>query len=112
VLVLERNHLRLESTAGATMTTSTDEPGAILPSDRIVDLFRRLPGDKAFKILLPAAARKPEFSAQLNPTKMLLVASAIKAFILPPGQHPRANLGDLAAAGTSLDDVLTATKRT
>ena len=64
------------------MTSLTDEPGAILSSDRIVDLFRRLPGDKAFKILVPAAARKPEFSAQLNPTKMLFVASAIKTFVL------------------------------
>jgi beta-lactamase class A len=34
------------------------------------------------KILVPAAARKPEFSAQLNPTKMLFVASAIKTFVL------------------------------
>jgi len=64
------------------MTRSTDEPGPILSSGRIVDLFRRLPGDKALKILVPAAAGKPEFSAQLNQTKMLFFASAIKTFVL------------------------------
>ena len=64
------------------MTRSTDELGPILSSGRIVDLFRRLPGDKALKILVPAAAGQPEFSAQLNQTKMLFFASAIKTFVL------------------------------
>ena len=49
---------------------------------RIVDLFEQLPGDKAFKILAPAADGKPKFLAHLNSHKMLFVASAIKTFVL------------------------------
>jgi beta-lactamase class A len=74
-------YMRLESNGGATMTDSQDKPPDILSSDQIVDLFQRLPGDKALKILVPAAG-KSEFSAQLNPNKMLFAASAIKTFVL------------------------------
>src|SRR5262249_10332543 len=50
--------------------------------DQIVDLFKDLPGDKAFKILAPAAEGKPRFLAHLNSHKVLFVASAIKTFVL------------------------------
>ena len=64
------------------MTGSTHKPAETLSSDQIVDLFQRLPGDKAFKTLVPAVARKPEFSAQLNPNTVLFAASALKTFVL------------------------------
>jgi beta-lactamase class A len=50
--------------------------------ESIIELFDSLPGDKAFKILAPAADGKAKFSAQLNSQKMLFVASAIKTFVL------------------------------
>jgi len=50
--------------------------------DQIVDRFDDLPGDKAFKILAPAAEGKPKFLAHLNSHKMLFAASAIKTFVL------------------------------
>jgi len=64
------------------MTRPTDKPVAILSPDQIVDLFHPLPGDAALKILVPASARRPEFSAQLNPDTMLFTASANKTFVL------------------------------
>jgi beta-lactamase class A len=63
----------------ASATRGWDE--AITP-DRIVDLFEPLPGDKAFKILAPAADGKPKFLAHLKSHKTLFVASAIKTFVL------------------------------
>jgi beta-lactamase class A len=50
--------------------------------EQIVSLFAHLPGDKALKILAPAAEGKPEFVARLNSEKMLFAASAIKTFVL------------------------------
>jgi beta-lactamase class A len=50
--------------------------------EQIVSLFAHLPGDKALKILAPAAEGKPEFVAQLNSDKMLFAASAVKTFVL------------------------------
>ncbi|MDQ6869096.1 MAG: hypothetical protein M3178_12120 [Pseudomonadota bacterium] len=53
-----------------------------LSQSGIASLFTRLPGEKAFKILAPAADGKPEFLAASNASTMLFVASAIKTFIL------------------------------
>ena len=64
------------------MSRTSGKPAAILPPDQIVDLFHSLPGDTALKILVPASARRPEFSAQLNPDTMLFTASANKTFVL------------------------------
>src|SRR5262245_34460100 len=64
------------------MTALNEKPTEILSSDQIVDLFQRLPGDKAFKILAPASVRKPELSAQLDPNRVLFAASALKTFVL------------------------------
>lgn len=64
------------------MTRTIDKPGVILSSDQIVDLFHPLPGDAALKTLVPASARRSEFSAQLNPDTMLFTASANKTFVL------------------------------
>jgi beta-lactamase class A len=50
--------------------------------ESLIELFDSLPGDKAFKILAPAADGKPKFLADLNSQKMLFVASAIKTFVL------------------------------
>jgi beta-lactamase class A len=50
--------------------------------DQIVKLFEHLPGDKAFKILAPGTRGRPKFEAQLDPDRMLFVASAIKTFVL------------------------------
>src|SRR5215470_10148260 len=49
---------------------------------QILSLINALPGDKAVKILAPAANGKPEFSVELNATKQMFVGSAIKTFIL------------------------------
>jgi len=79
----------LKTAAGtATLTAlSLSAPTALaweqtITPDQIVDLFDDLPGDKAFKIVAPAAKGKPNFLAHLNSDKMLFVASAIKTFVL------------------------------
>lgn len=69
-------------TALPTSASATLEWEQTICPDRIVDLFEQLPGDKAFKILAPAADGKPKFLAHLNSHKMLFVASAIKTFVL------------------------------
>ena len=51
------------------------------PED-ITARFNQLPGDIAFKILAPDAKGKKAFVAQLNSTRQLFVASAIKTFVL------------------------------
>ena len=56
--------------------------GQPVTPDQIVGLFEPLPGDKAIKILAPAANGKPEFVAQLNSGQRLFVASADKTFAL------------------------------
>jgi beta-lactamase class A len=60
-------------------TLAWDQP---ITPERIVNLFDDLPGDKALKILAPAAAGKPKFVAHLDAHKVLFVASAIKGFLL------------------------------
>jgi beta-lactamase class A len=50
--------------------------------DQILPLFDSLPGDKAVKIFAPATGGKPEFLLELNSSKLLFIASAIKTFIL------------------------------
>jgi beta-lactamase class A len=53
-----------------------------LKPEQIVKLFAGLPGDVAFKILAPRARSKVPFVAELNSSRMLFVASAIKTFVL------------------------------
>lgn len=77
----------LRSAASATLATAAALPTlADSPSfrsrDDIVDLFERLPGDKAFKIFAPANQGDQGFLAELNAGQMLFVASAIKTFVL------------------------------
>jgi len=55
--------------------------GQIDPGE-IVSRFAQLPGDKAFKILAPSSKGKHDFVAELNPDRMLFVASANKTFVL------------------------------
>jgi len=55
---------------------------ASLKPEQIVALFSNLPGDTAFKILAPSTKGKNPFVAQLNSSRMLFVASAIKTFVL------------------------------
>jgi beta-lactamase class A len=50
--------------------------------DEIVGMFERLPGDKAFKILVPALSGKPKLQIQFNSDRVLFVASAMKTFAL------------------------------
>jgi beta-lactamase class A len=50
--------------------------------DEIVNLFERLPGDKALKIFVPATSGKPKIQIQLNSERVLFVASAMKTFAL------------------------------
>jgi beta-lactamase class A len=51
-------------------------------ADEILALFRTLPGEKALKIVAPAAGSKPGLRVRLHPDKRLFVASAIKTFVL------------------------------
>jgi len=53
-----------------------------VPTEQITDRFKRLPGDKAFKILVPDAKGNNDFIAQLDSNRTLFVASAIKTFVL------------------------------
>lgn len=50
--------------------------------EQITARFKKLPGDKAFKILAPDAKGKKDFVAQLESNRRLFVASAIKTFVL------------------------------
>jgi beta-lactamase class A len=63
-------------------TADSRVPPERLSPNRIIDLFKDLPGDVALKILVPAAAHMREFSAEVNADKMLFFASAIKTFVL------------------------------
>jgi len=66
-------------------TVAIAGPGGQLKPEQIVALFAQLPGDPAFKILVPDAKGKKPFIAQLNSDRMLFVASAIKTFALCEG---------------------------
>jgi beta-lactamase class A len=77
----------LKSAASATLATAATLPtladsASPRSPDDIVDLFERLPGDKAFKIFVPADRGDQGFLAELNAGQMLFVASAIKTFVL------------------------------
>jgi beta-lactamase class A len=61
---------------------STEAHTQPLDPERIIDLFEDLPGNKAFEIFAPASGGKPEFRVQLNSSRKLFVASAIKGFVL------------------------------
>jgi beta-lactamase class A len=63
----------------ASASTTANQP---VTPDQIIDLFEPLPGDKAIKILVPAANGQPEFVAELNSDQRLFVASAGKTFAL------------------------------
>src|SRR5215831_4874829 len=72
-------------TLAAVPTVAIAGPGGQLKPEQIVALFAQLPGDPAFKILVPDAKGKKPFVAQLNSDRMLFVASAIKTFALCEG---------------------------
>ena len=63
----------------ASASTTVGQP---VTPEKIIDLFEPLPGDKAVKILAPAAHGKPEFVEELNSGQRLFVASANKTFAL------------------------------
>ena len=57
-------------------------PAYVAVAQQIAARFGDLPGDKAFKILAPAAKGNQTFVAQLDPDRRLFVASAIKTYVL------------------------------
>lgn len=67
-------------TKAATAATSTSAQSS--KPAQIERLFANLPGDVAFKVLAPGMKGKPRFIAQLNSSRTLFVASAIKTFVL------------------------------
>jgi beta-lactamase class A len=67
--------------AAVAATPKSAGAGSLKPA-QIVALFANLTGDTAFKILAQSAKGKPPFLAQLNSSRMLFVASAIKTFVL------------------------------
>ena len=69
-------------TLAAVPTASMAGPAGQLKPEQIVSLFAQLPGDTAFKILVPSPKGKKPFIAQNNSDRMLFVASAIKTFAL------------------------------
>lgn len=80
-----REFLQAAGTAALAMplaATATDIPDASITPDDVIQRFMSLPGDQGVSIFAPAAAGKPGFSAQLNSSKTLFVASAFKAFVL------------------------------
>ena len=62
-------------------TPATAQHRRLVPR-QIVSRFVQLPGDKAFKILVPASNGRLEFVVELNTGRLLFVASAIKTFVL------------------------------
>ena len=67
--------------AAVSATPAVATQGHLKP-DQIVARFAELHGDKAFKILAPAAAGNKPFVAQLDSSRTLFFASAIKTFAL------------------------------
>ena len=67
--------------AAVSATPAVAKQGHLKP-DQIVARFAELHGDKAFKILAPAAAGNKPFAAQLDSGRTLFFASAIKTFAL------------------------------
>lgn len=65
----------------AAVPTLAGSPSSCSPED-IVELFTVLPGDKAIKIFVPRQEGCEEFTAELNSSRMLFVASVIKTFVL------------------------------
>jgi len=65
--------------AAVSATPAVAKQGHLKP-DQIVARFAELHGDKAFKILAPAAAGNKPFAAQLDSGRTLFFASAIKTF--------------------------------
>jgi beta-lactamase class A len=59
---------------------AADESGP--SSDKLLPLFKELPGDVAVRIHAPAANGKAEYAVRLNSTKRMFVGSAIKTFVL------------------------------
>jgi beta-lactamase class A len=79
-----RTFLTGAATAGTALLTrkalGRSTPG--MSAQRILDLFKPLPGDIAVKIYAPAANSKPEFLVESNSSKRMFVGSAIKTFVL------------------------------
>ncbi len=67
--------------AALTLPAAGENKQATSPQ-AIVELFKSLPGNVAVRIHAPAIDNKPEFLAELNPSKTLFVGSAVKTFIL------------------------------
>jgi beta-lactamase class A len=59
-------------------TSGTDQPSP----DAILSAFRGFPGNLGIKIYAPASNGKPELLIQSNTSKVLLIGSAFKAFVL------------------------------
>src|SRR5262252_4444086 len=88
---------RRKSTAGSPVARAAKPASArSLKPAQVVKLFANLPGDVAFKISAPRAKRKAPFVAELNSSRMLFVASAIKTFVLCEAlrQADSANIDD------------------
>ena len=81
-----RSFLKTAAAGGAAVTLPATTASArslhALSSKKIVALFDTLPGDVAFKILVPDAHGKKAFVAERNADRMLFVASANKTFVL------------------------------
>jgi len=85
-MIPTRRHFLKSAAAAGTLaavpTASVSAKNGALRADDISALFAQLPGDVAFKILVPNAKGKKAFVAQRNSDRMLFVASAIKTFVL------------------------------
>jgi beta-lactamase class A len=77
-----RTFLMMAATGAAAPIFAAASPQGTPNALKILALFNALPGDKAVKILAPAAAGKPEFRVEMNTAKRMFVGSAIKTFIL------------------------------
>lgn len=70
--------------AGATTRGKPEWAGATCRESgkRIVNLFAKLPGDVAFRVVSPATHGKRQLDVALNPSSRLFVGSAFKGFVL------------------------------
>jgi beta-lactamase class A len=72
----------LGGVAAASRSTAAPLPQKGDLTSEVVGLFNRVPGRKGLKFWAPAATGLPEWSATLNPSSQLFVASAFKAYVL------------------------------
>jgi beta-lactamase class A len=66
-------------TAAQEATLVADQDGL---SQEIIEAFKVLPGQHGLKLWAPPDGGRPEWTAELNPTTQLFIASAFKAFVL------------------------------